>query len=467
MSSSSTYESCLANLSAKSASIPNTEDLLVCISSSFDSRTTSTNSAVEVFYLLYAASLVFLMQAGFAMIAAGCVRTNNIQNTLLKNLLDACGAALGFYTVGYAFAWGGSTDRNTTQKTFIGNYSSHSFMFDSTESFFMMGLDFAELSFWLFQLAFCSASATIVAGTLAERCQMGAYLGYSLMLAGFVYPVIVHQIWSPSGFLTAQRETDVLWGVGMVDFAGSTVVHLTGGMTALIATKILGPRAGRFYDLRGRVLDTPKDFPGHSLALQMLGVFILWFGWYGFNTGSIIRLTNDLRYTYVSKIAINTTLAAASGTVTTLFIHTVVQERLTGEVTYNLQYAMNGCLSGLVAITAGCSVIESWASIIIGIVAGGLYLVFSRQLVKCRIDDAVDAIPVHMINGIWGTFSVGLFASPNLLEILYGRSDHVGWFYSLSKGSADATLLACQVVGIIFTAGKLFNHYFTCSLTFV
>ncbi len=136
----------------------------------------------------------------------------------------------------------------------------------------MMGIDFAEASFWLFQLAFCSASATIVAGTLAERCQMGAYLGYSFMLAGFVYPVVVHQIWSPSGFLSAQRESDVLWGVGMIDFAGSSVVHITGGMTALIATKILGPRTGRFYDLRGRALETPKDFPGHSLALQMLGV---------------------------------------------------------------------------------------------------------------------------------------------------------------------------------------------------
>jgi Amt family ammonium transporter len=120
MSSSSTYETCLANLSAKSSSSPSTEDLLICVSASFDARTTYTNSALDVFYLLYAASLVFLMQAGFAMIAAGCVRTNNVQNTLLKNLLDACGAALGFYTVGYAFAWGGSTDRNTTTKTFIG-----------------------------------------------------------------------------------------------------------------------------------------------------------------------------------------------------------------------------------------------------------------------------------------------------------------------------------------------------------
>ena len=136
----------------------------------------------------------------------------------------------------------------------------------------MMGLDYTEKSFWLFQLAFCSASATIVAGTLAERCQMFAYLAYSLMLAGFVYPIVVHSIWSPSGFLSANRSQDVLWGVGMVDFAGSNVVHVTGGVTALIATKILGPRTGRFYDVRGRALETPKEFTAHSLALQMLGV---------------------------------------------------------------------------------------------------------------------------------------------------------------------------------------------------
>ena len=201
------------------------------------------------------------MQAGFAMVSAGCVRTNNVQNTLLKNLLDACGAALGFYTVGYAFAWGGSLDTATTERTFIG-----------TQNFFLMDVDSSQDSFWLFQLAFCSASATIVAGTLAERCQMVAYLAYSMTLAGFVYPVVVHSIWSPSGFLSATRETDLFLDVGMIDFAGSTVVHLTGGMTALIATIVLGPRTGRFYDLRGNPLKVPKEFPGHSLALQMLGV---------------------------------------------------------------------------------------------------------------------------------------------------------------------------------------------------
>ena len=136
----------------------------------------------------------------------------------------------------------------------------------------MMGLDFTGQSFWLFQLTFCSASATIVAGTLAERCQMVSYLAYSLMLAGFVYPVVVHSIWSPSGFLSPNRYSNVLWDVGMVDFAGSAVVHITGGLTALIATKLLGPRTGRFYDLRGKALKTPKEIIGHSMPMQMLGV---------------------------------------------------------------------------------------------------------------------------------------------------------------------------------------------------
>mmetsp|Transcript_1566 Transcript_1566/g.3355 ORF Transcript_1566/g.3355 Transcript_1566/m.3355 type:complete len:580 (+) Transcript_1566:135-1874(+) len=438
MSSESTYQTCLINLTATSTDgTPTTDALLQCISNSFDSTHTNTNSSIDTFFLLYAASLVFFMQSGFAMISAGCVRINNVQNTLLKNLLDACGASLGFYTVGYAFAYGGTKDATST--TFIG-----------TENFFLAGVE--NDSFWLFQFAFCATSATIVAGTLAERCQMSAYLAYSIMLAAFVYPVVVHSIWSQAGFLSA-HNSNPLWGSGMVDFAGGCVVHLTGGMTALIATIILGPRTGRFYDLRGKVLDKPKEFPGHSLALQCLGTFILWFGWYGFNAGSIISLTLEDNYLVVSHTAINTTLSAAAGCVMTLFLSTVVAERFTGEVTFNLQYAMNGCLSGLVAITAGCSVVESWASIVIGLVAGALYWGCSQLLVKRRIDDAVDAIPVHMVNGIWGSISVGLFAEPNLLQAVYGTSTHVGWFYSWGRGSADAILLACQVVGILFVIG--------------
>lgn len=289
-------------------------------------------------------------------------------------------------------------------------------------------------AFWFFQFAFAATSATIVAGTLAERCQMTAYLSYSLFLSAFVYPVVVHSIWSNNGFLSA-NNSNPLWGVGMIDFAGSAVVHITGGMTALIATNILGPRTGRFHDIRGNVLEKPTPMPGHSAALQMLGVsrlkwtisnesefsyqipvlfsflqtFILWVGWYGFNTGSIVYLMKDDNYQVISHVAVNTTLAAAAGTVMSLVIDTIAQEHKTGEVTFNLGYAMNGCLAGLVSITAGCSVVQPWAAIIIGAVGGALFLGSSKLLVKRRIDDAVDAVPVHVS---FGFIHILHFSSP-------------------------------------------------------
>lgn len=230
-----------------------TEYLLRCVSSQFLNNSNARQFSRNVL-LVYSAALVFFMQAGFAMLCAGAVRKKNVQNTMLKNLLDACGAALAFFSVGFAFAFGGQ-DQLSRDKTFIGK-----------ENFFLTEVD--DLAYWLFQYAFSAASATIVAGTLAERCQMVAYLAYSVLLGGFVYPVVAHAGWSAQGFLSA-FSADPLWGVGMVDFAGSGVVHLTGGTTALFATMILGPRRGRFHDDTGRRLDTPKDFPGHSVALQV------------------------------------------------------------------------------------------------------------------------------------------------------------------------------------------------------
>ena len=174
---------------------------------------------------------------------------------MLKNLLDACGAALAFFCVGYALAFGGDNFLSKDEKTFVG-----------TTIFFLMNVD--DLAYWLFQYAFSAASATIVAGTLAERCQMVAYLCYSILLCGFVYPVVAHSAWSPHGFLSSTAGSP-LFGVGMIDFAGSGVVHMTGGTTALFATMILGPRRGRFHDDTGRKLDKPNEFPGHSVALQV------------------------------------------------------------------------------------------------------------------------------------------------------------------------------------------------------
>ncbi|EED90411.1 predicted protein, partial [Thalassiosira pseudonana CCMP1335] len=393
----------------------------------------SNSQSIDTFFLIFASSLVFFMQAGFAMLCAGCVQHKNVQNSMLKNLLDACGAALGFYSVGYAFAYGGM-DYSDPNKTFIG-----------TENFFLMGVD--DFMFWLFQFAFAASAATIVAGTLAERCQMTAYLCYSVAVTGFVYPVVVHSVWSPQGFLCGQAVSP-LFGVGVVDFAGSSVVHLTGGCIALIATYILGPRRGRFYDHRGEPLETPVEFPGHSAALQMLGAFILWFGWYGFNTGSALTITGPGQDNVVSLVAVNTTLAAASACVSSLAANYYVEERKTGEGTFSLSSAMNGCLGGLVSITGGCAVVEPWAAVVIGFIAGLLYLFTSKLLIRLRIDDAVDAIPVHLSNGIWGTVAVGLFASSNRLQLAFGKVADTGVFMG-----GNGTLLGCQTIGVLFVLG--------------
>ena len=194
------------------------------------------------------------------------------------------------FRTGNAFAFGGQT--SSTATTFIG-----------TSEFASVG---PSPSFWFFEYTFSATSVTIVAGTLAERCQMTAYLCYSMVLAGFIYPVVAHSVWSNNGFLS-NFNVDPLFGCGAIDFAGSGVVHLTGGFTALLATAVLGPRRGRFYDAKGEPLATPKPMPGHSIALQLLGTMVLWFGWFGFNPGSALLLDND----HVGEIAANAAVATA------------------------------------------------------------------------------------------------------------------------------------------------------------
>jgi Amt family ammonium transporter len=377
--SSAAYNATSNNATTDTANDHNNTILLLdCITRALQNDAFHTLSFARSVLLVYAAALVFFMQAGFAMVCAGAVRTKNVQNTLLKNLLDACGASIAFFSVGYAFAFGGAQADNPT-KTFLG-----------TSQFFLMNVD--DLAFWLFQYAFSAASATIIAGTLAERCQMTAYLCYSVMLVGWVYPIILHAIWNPQGFLCAY-SVDPLWGVGMVDFAGrllrhvgwtvqswltfrnstnlffviqlrvdfagSGVVHLTGGITALFATIILGPRRGRFHDETGRRLKVPRDFPGHSMSLQMLGTIILWFGWYGFNCGSALTGTGDEIATVVALAGVNSTMSGGTAGIVALFVNLYLLERYTGEPYFDLKYAMNGSLSGLVAITGSCGTLKS------------------------------------------------------------------------------------------------------------
>lgn len=282
----------------------------------------------------------------------------------------------------------------------------------------------------------------------------------------------------------------------MIDFAGSGVVHVTGGFTALIATMLLGPRKGRFYSDRGVKLERPKVISGHSkslqvrkticlrlshmtdpfsnssiipcqyipqiltnyYSLQMLGSFILWFGWYGFNAGSAIEVDAPLRPIVIARAVVNTTLSGACSGIVALLLNLFLSVMQTGDPTYKISSAMNGCLAGLAAITGSCGIIEPWSAIVIGIVSGILYLYACHLLDKFCIDDAVDAIPVHLVGGSWGVIATGLFASPRGLRQFYGHMpEHVGLFYSWGQGSSDFALIACQIAGLLFIIGWILS----------
>jgi len=411
--------------------------LLKCLADTQEKRADSLASGIDTFYLIFAGALVYFMQTGFAMLCAGSIRAKNVKNIVLWNLLDSCGGGLMFWICGYAFAYGG--DDASKGVTYIGN-----------SGFFLTGDIQYEMFF--FQFAFACALSSIVAGTIAERCKMTAYLGYSTFLVGFVYPILAHAFWSPNGFL-ANHGKDPLWGSGAIDLAGSGPVHMTGGVTALVAAIILGPRIGRFYDRQGKPLEEPHNFAPHSVALQFLGTFCLWFGWYGFNPGSVLMISTESTGDVASLVAVNTTLGACAGAVSAMFTSTLFSNHKNGIVTYDLGYTMNGCLTGLVAITAGCATVDPWAAVVIGIVAGWLYLLGSKLLVKFRIDDAVDAIPVHMVGGAWGVISTGLFTTPSRRLLAFGSSDHAGWFYEWGRGSGDFTLLGIQCLSVLYIIG--------------
>lgn len=224
------------------------------------------STEITIVTALQQGALVFLQQAGFAMVCAGMVREKSVVNIVLKNLLDSCAGAIGFWAIGFAFAYGGS---DPSRKSFIGN--ANFFLRDYNQGF-------DEFIKWYFQFAFAQTAATIVAGVIAERSKMSAYLCYSVFITSFVYPVIVHNAWSSSGYLSPFNDRPFR-GVGVIDFAGSGCVHFTGGTTALIAALILGPRKGRFHDENGRPLAKAVEFRVNSRSLQVLGTILLWVGW--------------------------------------------------------------------------------------------------------------------------------------------------------------------------------------------
>lgn len=355
---------------------------------------------LDTVWVLLGAFLVFFMQAGFGMVEAGFIRAKNTCNILTKNFLDFCMASLGFFIIGYALMFG---DGN-------GFSGFKGFCLIGAES----GADVPLYAFWLFQAAFCGAAATIVAGGMAERMKFVAYLAYSFIISAFIYPIVGHWVWG-GGWLA---------GMGFADFAGSAVVHTVGGCAALVGTSIMGPRSGK-YSIDGKA----NAIPAHSIPLASLGVFILWFGWFGFNAGSTLAVGDG---SLIGRVAINTNLAAAMGGIIAML---TVWKRF-GKP--DLSMAMNGALAGLVAVTAPCAFIEPWAALVIGGVGGYLVVRGVEILDKLQIDDPVGAFPVHGICGIWGTVSIGLFGQKAL-----GLAND-GFIYG-----GNPTQLGIQMVGIV------------------
>lgn len=332
-------------------------------------------SAVNTIWVLVGAALVFFMQAGFAMVETGFTRAKNAGNIIMKNLMDFCIGTPVFWLVGFGLMFGAGNG-------FIGKIGGI-----ATEAHYGSGMLPDGVPFWaflIFQTVFCATSATIVSGAMAERTKFLSYCIYSLMISLVVYPVSGHWIWG-GGFISQ---------MGFHDFAGSCAVHMVGGVAALIGAIILGPRIGK-YTKGGK----SKAIPGHNLTVGALGVFILWFCWFGFNCGSTTAATYNL-----GDIAMTTNLAAAAATLVTLIVTWVRYGKP------DISMTMNGALAGLVAITASCDVVNDYEALFIGAVAG-VVVVFAVEFFDkvVKIDDPVGAISVHGVCGALGTLFTGIF----------------------------------------------------------
>jgi len=331
-------------------------------------------------WTLVAAFLVFLMQAGFSMVEAGFTRAKNACNIMMKNMMDFSVGALAFWAIGFGIMFGANN----------GGY------FGTTDFFFSGASgDGApwNFAFWMFQVVFCATAATIISGGVAERTKFGAYLVYSVFVSALIYPVFGSWAWG-----SLYNGSGWLEGLGFIDFAGSTVVHSVGGWLALAGAIIVGPRLGK-YTKEGKV----KPIPGHNIPIAALGVFLLWFGWYGFNPGS--TTTGD---TSIALIAVTTTLAAAAGAVAAMLFTWMKYGKS------DIGMTLNGALAGLVGITAGCANVSPLSSVIIGLVAGVLVVLSVLFFDKIKVDDPVGAVSVHGVCGAWGTLAAGLFDTAGL-----------------------------------------------------
>ena len=344
--------------------------------------------SVDTVWMLLAAMLVFFMQPGFALCEAGFTRGKNTANILFKNFVDFCFGSILFWLIGFGFMFGSNGEG------FIGmpHFGDISFY----ES------DLPVEGFLIFQTVFCATAATIVSGAMAERTKFSMYCIYSVFISLLIYPISGHWTWG-GGWLMNSDETSFMmttFGATFHDFAGSAIVHSVGGVLAFVGAIALGPRLGK-YGKDGK----SRAIPGHNLMAAALGVFILWFGWFGFNPGSQLAASGEVNRIAISHVFLTTNLAAAAGAIGTMFTSWIKY----GKPSFSL--TLNGVLAGLVAITAGCDLVSPLGASIIGLVAG-IVLVFSIEFIdtKLHIDDPVGASSVHGVCGILGTLMTGLFA---------------------------------------------------------
>ncbi|MDR2530125.1 MAG: ammonium transporter [Oscillospiraceae bacterium] len=385
-------------------------------------------SGVNTMWMLIAAALVFLMQAGFALVEGGLTRAKNAGNILMKNIMDfACGVPV-FWILGFGLMWSGSGAIIGTLDLFTGAVDK--------------GYDYATL---IFQSVFCATASTIVSGSMAERTKFKSYILYSVVISAIVYPISGRWIWNGDGWLAQ---------LGFHDFAGSTAVHMVGGVSALVGAKILGPRIGKF-GADGK----PKAIPGHNLTLAGLGTFILWFCWFGFNGGSTVAMLDaDAEAGIIthaaallsSRVFVTTNIAACLGAVSTMIFTWAKYKKP------DVSMTLNGALAGLVAITAGCDAVNQWAAAVIGIIAG-IVVVLSVEFFekRAKIDDPVGAISVHGVCGALGTILTGVFASNDYLA---GAEMTRGSFVGVQAlGVAAVAVYVAIAMTIVFLLIKKFT----------
>ncbi|WP_270181586.1 ammonium transporter [Alkalihalobacillus sp. CinArs1] len=361
------------------------------------SAVTALSQSIDTVWVMIAAFLVFFMHAGFAMVETGFTRSKNALNILMKNLMTMSIGAVLYFVIGYAFMFGESASG------FIGS-----------NGFFLAGQS-DQIGFFVFQAVFAATCATIISGAVAERMKLISYIAITVAMVGFVYPVVGHWIWG-GGWLAE---------LGFTDFAGSTVVHLTGALGAVVAVTFLGGRIGKYSNGKVNVIQ------GHNIPLGALGVFILWFGWFGFNAGSTLSASDAL----IPSIVATTLLAASGGVISSALYSYIKYKQIDASLT------LNGALAGLVGITAGTASVSPIGAIAIGLFAG-VILIEAVQLIdrRVKLDDPVGAIAVHGVCGVWGTLAVGLFAIDG------------GLFYG-----GGAALLGVQAIGILAVMAWTFS----------